>query len=820
MGDTLQKRIHTLVTQVFAARQGAWLVWCDPDGHWLPLLKRVAADRRMGELLPVEVDEKAAGAYGGPVTRRDLQQRLDAHASFVLYVPAVPEALGWLWGQALLAERIYDTSLRSQLVAWGWRPHNLTVGDGEVAALALANLQQDPTEWGAGGLQPDPNRLLEVLAALREPDAETRLILDLTAEQMGLPTIDDEDLADWRRRCLALLLVTQAHIVVPSLVPQTHERVIATHARSLALTLLDDWVDSHRLAASLPTAISAADAVAGLASLLTLAAAADGPFVSYAAEKLCFANTCRRLADLDGRALLESLAALGPEIERHRDGLWGRRMDGRASWAIPWGELGRLSAAARDLLTSSPVRGWATPQDAVDWYVGGGWRMDSAGEEIERGLDVTTPELTALIAPLRRAYRARWEESAISWSECWVQAGCPLPARLHSAEMWLLAALEASPEASPEPTVVLTVDALRFDLGAELVRTLNHQEGVERARVEAARAPLPSITALGMGAALPIPETQLEADLVGDQWQLRRTGIADNLSSAQARRAWWTQQPRTVVADGLSSLLSGEIPAPQANLRRLIVYDGAIDRQGHDKFLLQGSKSIIKRYLDAIEHLRDHGWRRILVVTDHGFIHWAGTQEHHVAFPQPNPVYRSRRAAAYPSATALEGAQAQAPGGKWKIGFPRGAACFQTYGGLGYFHGGASLQEWIIPCIAVTWPQTAAPVGVTVDPIARILSQRPKVTLTISTERLLPEDNIPRQVEVIVRHAATHAILFRSRTSVTASGEEAQIEVIVETVAGASADRNTPLLIQARDPRTEMPIAETTSTLMIELGGW
>ena len=107
-----------------------------------------------------------------------------------------------------------------------------------------------------------------------------------------------------------------------------------------------------------------------------------------------------------------------------------------------------------------------------------------------------------------------------------------------------------------------------------------------------------------------------------------------------------------------------------------------------------------------------------------------------------------------------------------------------------------------------------------IEPIARILSQRPKVVLTISTERLLPEDNIPRPVEVIIRHATTHAILFRSREPITASGEGAQIEVSVESVDGAVADRNTPLLIQARDPRTEMSIAETTSTLMIELGGW
>jgi hypothetical protein len=55
MGDTLQKRIHTLVMQTLKVGDGAWLVWCDPEGHWLPLLKRVAADRRMEHFDLIEV---------------------------------------------------------------------------------------------------------------------------------------------------------------------------------------------------------------------------------------------------------------------------------------------------------------------------------------------------------------------------------------------------------------------------------------------------------------------------------------------------------------------------------------------------------------------------------------------------------------------------------------------------------------------------------------------------------------------------------------------------------------------------------------------
>lgn len=812
---TLQKRIHILIRSILGSGPAAWLVWCDPHGHWLPLLNRVAADRRMGEFALVEVTERTSGIIGGPVTRQELQQRLDTNQSFVLYVPAAPSALGWLWAQALLAERIYDASLRAQLMEWGWRPHSLTVSDEEVAALALTNLQSDPADWGGGGLQPDREKLLEVLAGLAEPEDENRLALDLAVEEAGLPPLDEADLPGWRRQALALLLVTQAHSLAPELVSEGHERVLPLPARQTALALLRRWEDSVRLANNLPEAILQADPLAALPSLLAAADLGHGPFLSHAAEKTIFANTCRGLAQREGRSLVEQLADLHGAIERHRRGFWGYRTAPNAS-TIPWGELARLSDAAGGLLAAAPSRAWATPREAIDWYIGGGWRLDQAGEEIERGLEAVSPELTGLIGPLRQAWRARWEETAIGWSACWTQAGCPTPAHLATVGGWLQAELAAS----DTPTAILTVDALRFALGAGLAEQIDRQEGVERARVAAARAPLPSITALGMATALPIPEEQLEASVVAGKWEIRQRGSDANLSVAQARRNWWTAQPHTQVVEGIGAVLNGTIPEPTARGQRLVVYDGAIDRLGHDDELaLQGSGAVIQRYVDAIQRLRDGGWRRILVVTDHGFIRWSGSQERNAPLPAPQPVYSSRRAVAYPAETQLAGPQALAPGGRLRVGFPHGAACFRTYGGLGYFHGGASLQEWILPALVVEWPQTAQPVVVGLAPLERVLSQRPKVTLTVGAASLLAEENIPRTVAVVIRSRESQVILFRSE-SITITGAEVQEEVTLEVEDEVSAERNTPLLVQVRDARTEAVLAEVESRLLIELGGW
>src|SRR5258708_28525917 len=137
----------------------------------------------------------------------------------------------------------------------------------------------------------------------------------------------------------------------------------------------------------------------------------------------------------------------------------------------------------------------------------------------------------------------------------------------------------------------------------------------------------------------------------------------------------------------MADMQNGSVPAPQAKRNRLVVFDDLIDKLGHDEELeAMGSDQVVQRYLTAIEHLRDKGWLRVLVVTDHGFIHWPGSDERNVSPPVPSPAYSSRRALAYPEYVKLSGPQGLAPGGKWRIAPPRGAATFRAYRGRGAFH--------------------------------------------------------------------------------------------------------------------------------------
>ena len=813
MALTLKARIHQEIQQYTSRRPGAWLVWCDPRGDWAPLLRAALA----GSTIPlVEVEAQVAGQLGGPTERRRLQQFITGGAPFVLRVAAAAEDLGWLWAQALRAEQIYHRTLRSQLTDWGWRPQVLHLSDEEVRALAEQNLELDPATWGSGGLEPNLDLLLNYLLLGADVQGTQRVVLNLSADRSGLGLPDPQQPELWRARAVARLIVTDAAQRAPGRIPASHDLLIAPPARGLALQLIDRWLDSRLYSDLLPRIVTQADPIAALDSVLGDADVTCGPFLSHRAERAVYMATCQDLAARAGSDLLETLARLQPALVAHTShtAIWAHA-DRVREQVIPWKELARLSTACQELLAASPTGHWSGPQAALDWYVGGGWRVDRAGEELLRNLGEQDPALITLLTPLRAAYRARWEQQLMAWSETWLAAGSPQPPFPTAGER-LRSFLEAR-----RPTAIIVVDALRYDLGQELARRVNEHESADRAQVQPARAPLPSITALGMGMALPILDDDLVATYGEAGWALRERGQDANLSQATARRAWWTSRGH-VPADALlsvSDVLGQEVPKPTKNRLRLVVADHTLDNQGHDGELeAAGSGEILRRYVQVIQRLRDAGWRRLAVVTDHGYILWSGQHDQRVTPPAGDVVYRSRRAYAYRAGSTVPGAVATAPGGQHPVAVSAGTSCFVAYGKRGYFHGGAALQEWIIPMIAIDWPARARLVAFTLREQATILTQRPRVTLDVPPV-MFPDEYLARDVKVVILHATTRELLFASepRQVYPTERPDTTVELVAAVRSGAAAARGTSLMIEVRDASTDAVLASAPSKLMIEL---
>ncbi len=841
MNRSLQQRMIDTIREVFGRKQGAWLVWCDPQGYWEPLLQHVLskASKVLKDVPFLSVTEYTADDFGSPARRREVQALIDANTSFVLHVRTAKEEFGWLWSQTLLAEEIYEESLRDQLLAWGWRPQSILTSPDVVAQLAKQRIQEDPAEWGGDTIQSQPQLLLNILAggAINTPNEEQEddgltvdlTVLNLTINAAGLPELtpttdaigrqrfDEQDLERWRIQCVAMLLVTQAHSLAPDHI-RTHEYLIPTEKRNFALDLIRRWIDSLKLRKGLPARILEADRLLSLGNFLIGASIRQGPFLSHTAERALFIALCQRLLEKKDRALLEDIVPLYDDLNRHALDFWGDKADKPHTQAIPWGELARLSEAVTTLLDATSRSPWAKPSDAVEWYIQVGWRIEQAGEQILQHLTKTTKELLDLITPLREAYRNHWEHLMIEWSDVWCSAKCPLP-EMKSQGEWLKDELKAS----DRPTAVIVIDALRYDIGMAIQQQVNNNEGVERVSVVAARTALPTITAVGMGMALPLAESDLCAEIVKGKWQLYQKGQTLDLSIAENRREWLTTHYK-VAPDAMLQLAdvrtSGVVPAPKEKRPLLFLFDAIIDKLGHDEELEGwGTKQIQDSYVKTIELLRDNGWERVLIVTDHGFIHWPGSIERKVS-PLPDATYSSRRAMAYPAETQFEGPQGLAPGGKWRIAVSNGAACFRAYGGLGFFHGGASLQEWIVPCLKIAWPIQARPVTVAMQRLDKILSLRQRIVLEIQHAGLFSDNSIlSRQVEVIVRDREQQIVLFRTKRTLI-KPEDGSVAVTIEPLDNVEATRHTVLLIELRDARTNEILDRQTSTLMIALENW
>src|SRR5260221_5635203 len=284
MSRTLQESLADYIQDVLKKYKRAWLVWCDPRGDWLPLLQRVNSAAGKKSFILHTIDERTAGAFGSPLARKRLQEWIDAGESFVLRVTTTRDELGWLYAQALLAETIQDRTLRQRLREWGWHPQNINTSDDEVARLARKNLQLPLDEWGGGQIMAEPHKLLEVLAGSPLPWQQAqnlevsedesldesglqdeRVLLELTVEEAGLPSIDEQNLERWRLEALAHLLVTQAHQAMPQYFAN-HDYLIAAAKRPFALDLLERWLDNVRLSKGLPDRILNAHRILALSS--------------------------------------------------------------------------------------------------------------------------------------------------------------------------------------------------------------------------------------------------------------------------------------------------------------------------------------------------------------------------------------------------------------------------------------------------------------------------------------------------------------------------------------------------------------------------
>jgi hypothetical protein len=259
-------------------------------------------------------------------------------------------------------------------------------------------------------------------------------------------------------------------------------------------------------------------------------------------------------------------------------------------------------------------------------------------------------------------------------------------------------------------TAYILVDALRFEMGRELVEGLKDEFEVE---VLPAIAQLPTLTLVGMAALLPNAEKGLKlSEAPGGKMAISfEDGVL--LKDRLSRVKYFEDHiDRKVVVFKLNELLkpSKKQKALLEEAGIVLVTSQEIDRWGEEVEDESEARIIMEEVLDklrkGIRRLASLGITHFVVTADHGHL-FGETLDSAMKMEPPGGkiLELHRRVWIGKGGNAAEGyirvsASALGLDGDFELAFPKSLACFKAKGGsLSYFHGGISLQEMVIPFI-------------------------------------------------------------------------------------------------------------------------
>ena len=281
--------------------------------------------------------------------------------------------------------------------------------------------------------------------------------------------------------------------------------------------------------------------------------------------------------------------------------------------------------------------------------------------------------------------------------------------------------------AKSKKTAFLMVDALRYEMAFELLEGMDKDFDVT---LEPSIGSLPSITSVGMAALLPGAEKgmALEAEKGGLTIALEGYSLKDRKS----RLVFFEGK----ISDGFMAVKLTDILRIGAKRKKelkganlIVVTSQEIDRLGEEG----DDQAETRRWMDdMLEQLRrcirilaKMGVDNFIITADHGHL-FADQIDPGMLMDSPGGtvvelhprVWIGKGGADAKGFVRIAASQLEY-GGDLEMAFPRGLSCFKVKGGVGgYFHGGISLQEMVIP-VAILQTKasagTGAATGVTVE---------------------------------------------------------------------------------------------------------
>jgi hypothetical protein len=420
----------------------------------------------------------------------------------------------------------------------------------------------------------------------------------------------------------------------------------------------------------------------------------------------------------------EDFAGVRTILARRSQSVWSERGEQRKQW-----ELVKLAADLMETcgtLEEELAAQSKTQTELIAFYTRGLRNADRLQRELEQeAAAILDDNLQPMVQHARQVYRAFTNRVQTAFIRHLEQAGWPAAAFPSTTQLFDRL-IKPKLATSGQKVAVLLIDALRYELGVELEKRLS---GKGQSELGVACAPLPTVTPLGMAALLPGAESALQ--VVGRQGKAVVEYDGQTLSNVDQRLGVLRRLYGERVQDAkLRDLARGTVQAgPTVDL--LVIRSSAAD-EAFENNLDAGFDQIRStfRYLTrAVQRLAEMGFQELVILTDHGFALNPDVQAGDVGEkPSGNWVSVHERLLLGDGTAdnnnwviaadklGIRGDFAQAAG-------PRALVAYRA--GENYMHGGASLQEAVVPYLLLK-----------LDAAERERRELPEITLDYKRERI------------------------------------------------------------------------------------
>jgi len=403
----------------------------------------------------------------------------------------------------------------------------------------------------------------------------------------------------------------------------------------------------------------------------------------------------------------------------------------KAQWraVVYMADLGLQAARVR----GEASRGNGDARVWVDRYTADeGWhRLDQAQRRLEAWLTELDEVPERPVGIVRQAYDETCRAMADSFVRALVTSGWTVSGTLHKTQVFSEVVAR-----QPRPVAYFFVDAMRFEMGAELKERLPESSEVS---LRPAIAALPSITPVGMAALHPGAEKSFSV--------VERNGrlgaqIGDVfLPDLPARKNFAASQIAGLVDVSLDELLAMAPSKLQQKVKAaqvVIVRSQEIDHAGEAGFSFTARRvmdTVIGNIALAVRRLASAGIAHAVITADHGHLFSASDRDESMRADRPGgqeiDLHRRcwiGRGGTNPLGSVRVSGSELGYSSDLDLIFPPGASVFRAGGDLAFHHGGPTLQELVIPVLTVrtaalpSAPSTRA--GITVDGVPAAITNR------------------------------------------------------------------------------------------------